>query len=101
VYLTRLFLKLTIPLLTLLSVATTGDHLGGVTLGVAVPFLVKKSDVFEDDDDLNVTALLFGAETQVSNRVKLITENWLFTDGKNSVLLLSGGIRFIGGTPHC
>jgi hypothetical protein len=71
---------------------STGSPLGGITLGAAVP-------IFTDDNDLDVFAFLFGAETQVSNRLKLISENWWFVGGEGedqSFLLLSGGFRFMG-----
>ncbi len=71
------------------SALSMGDPAGGVTLGVALPF------VFEDNE-FDIPAFLFGAETQVSNNVKLITENWLLTGDDDSLLLLSGGIRFFG-----
>lgn len=39
--------------------------------------------------------VMLGGETRVSRRVKLITENWIFTGGDNEGFL-SGGVRFIG-----
>lgn len=70
---------------------STGSPLSGITLGAAAP-------IFTNDNDLDVFAFLFGAETQVSNRLKLITENWWFVggEGEESFLLLSGGFRFMG-----
>ena len=43
----------------------------------------------------NDPVVMLGGETRVSRRVKLITENWLFTSGE-SAGLISGGVRFIG-----
>lgn len=71
------------------GVASFGDPFGSITVGVARPFAL-------DDGDTDLMAFLLGGERQVSNRVKLITENWLFTDGDDSVLLISGGVRIIG-----
>lgn len=71
------------------STLSIGTPLRGVTFGLVFPFETENYD-------LDATAILFGAETQTSNNVKLITENWLLTDGDNSLLLVSGGIRLIG-----
>jgi len=65
-------------------VSTIGSDRSGVTLGVGLPLT--------SDSDQN-PILLIGGETQVSNRVKLITENWIFT-GNEVTILFSGGIRF-------
>lgn len=76
------------------SALTIGNPLGGVTLGVAIPFARNF-----DDDEFNFTALLFGGEKQISNRVKFITENWLIIGGGSldgSLSILSGGFRLIG-----
>ena len=43
----------------------------------------------------NDPVIMLGGETRVSRRVKLITENWMFTSGK-TVGFVSGGVRFIG-----
>lgn len=40
--------------------------------------------------------LVLGGETRVSRRVKLLTENWIFTSGSGGFTLLSGAVRFIG-----
>jgi len=71
------------------STVSVGTPLRGVTFGIVFPFETENYD-------LDATVILFGAETQTSNNVKLITENWLITDGDNSLLLVSGGIRLIG-----
>lgn len=71
------------------SALSIGDPAGGITVGVAFPFTGSESD-------LDAAAFLFGAETQVSNSIKLITENWLLTGEGESLLILSGGIRFFG-----
>lgn len=73
------------------SVISIGNPLGGVTLGLAYPF------TFDDEDNFEKPAMfLIGAEKQISNRVKLITENWLITDFEQEVLIVSGGFRLIG-----
>ncbi|MFQ5636970.1 MAG: hypothetical protein ACE5IR_03115 [bacterium] len=73
---------------TAYTAVSLGSPLGGVTFGLGLPL---------NKEDLNVdVALLFGAEVQVSNKAKLITENWLFGGDSESFLLLSGGVRFIG-----
>jgi len=40
--------------------------------------------------------LVLGGETRVSRRVKLLSENWIFTSGTGGFSLLSGAVRFIG-----
>lgn len=57
----------------------------GWTFGAALPL--------SGDEDRPI--LLIGAETQVSQSIKLLTENWIFT-GSDALLLYSGGIRFFG-----
>ena len=68
---------------------SVGSPAGGVTVGAAIPFT---TDGIEED----FVALLFGAEKQVSSSLKLISENWLLFGANESVLLMSGGFRFIG-----
>lgn len=43
----------------------------------------------------NDPVVMIGGETRVSRRVKLITENWVFTGGDTEGVI-SGGVRFIG-----
>lgn len=43
----------------------------------------------------NDPVIMLGGETRVSRRVKLITENWMFTSGETEGFV-SGGVRFIG-----
>jgi len=43
----------------------------------------------------NDPVIMLGGETRVSRRVKLITENWMFTSGETDGFV-SGGVRFIG-----
>lgn len=43
----------------------------------------------------NDPVIMLGGETRVSRRVKLITENWMFTSGQTEGFV-SGGVRFIG-----
>jgi hypothetical protein len=44
----------------------------------------------------NAPVLVLGGETRVGRRVKLLTENWIFTSGAGGFTLLSGAVRFIG-----
>lgn len=44
----------------------------------------------------NAPVLVIGGETRVSRRVKLLSENWIFTSGAGGFTLLSGAVRFIG-----
>ena len=66
-------------------VSTYGDQFKGITLGIGIP-------VMSDGDKSPI--VLLGGELQVSNRIKLITENWVFTGG--GFTLVSGGLRFFG-----
>ena len=68
------------------SVVTFGGASRGITLGAGIPF---------NRDTNGNMILLVGAESQVSNSVKLITENWIFT-GADGLGLFSAGIRFFG-----
>ncbi len=68
------------------AVSTIGDRFKGITFGVGV-------SLFSNNNGNMV--FLLGGETQVSNRVKLISENWIFTGG-DGFTLLSGGLRFFG-----
>ncbi|MFQ5651490.1 MAG: hypothetical protein ACE5IY_16265 [bacterium] len=69
---------------------SVGNPLGGVTVGVALPFGAG-GELGE------FVSILFGAEKQLSSSVKIMTENWYLTDNDGeSLLLLSGGFRFIG-----
>jgi hypothetical protein len=43
----------------------------------------------------NDPVIMIAGETRVSRRVKLITENWMFTSGETDGFV-SGGVRFIG-----
>jgi len=69
------------------GVATFGKPTGGVTVGAGAPLGKNAGEMF---------ILLIGGETQVSNNVKLISENWFFLDSNESVSLFSGGVRFFG-----
>lgn len=44
----------------------------------------------------NAPVLVFGGETRAGRRVKLLTENWIFTSGTGGFTLFSGAVRFIG-----
>ena len=65
---------------------THGNDVRSVTLGIGVPF---------NRDARGNIILVAGGETQVSNRIKLITENWIIT-GPGGFGLFSGGVRFFG-----
>ena len=67
-------------------VTSLGSGRNGITFGIGHSF------TFGTDP---APILLIGAEQQVSNSVKFITENWVFTGG-NGFTLFSGGIRFLG-----
>lgn len=67
-------------------VSTFGSDLKGITIGAGFPLMSGGG---------NEPIILLGGETQVSSRVKLITENWIFTGG-DGFTLFSGGIRFFG-----
>ncbi len=86
------------------AVGTFGGPERSVTVGVGVP-------VGEDPDDFATGAalVLVGGEVQVSNSVKLLTENYLAFDGGGatcdgdvcieeggSVVVLGAGVRFFG-----
>ncbi len=71
------------------TAVSTGNSLGGVTLGLAVPI------DFQDELE-SFIGVLFGGEKKVSSKMKLITENWLFAGNGESALVVSGGLRFIG-----
>lgn len=68
------------------SVATYGDALKSITVGAGIPF---------GADSNGYAVLLIGGESQVSNSVKLITENWIFA-GEVTTAAFSGGVRFFG-----
>lgn len=68
------------------GVVTFGGVLQSLTLGVGVP-LTQETD--------GMVVLVVGGEKQVSNSVKLLTENWIFT-GDDSFTMLSGAVRFFG-----
>ena len=71
----------------LFGVGTFGDPSGAVTAGFAFGY-------FDGRFGKN-PALLLGGEYQVSNMIKLLTENYLFV-GTEDGLLVSGGVRFFG-----
>ena len=66
--------------------ATFGDTDNAFTGGLGL--------FYAGDDVRNEPALLLGAETRVSRRIKLITENYILPDAVG--ILFSGGIRIIG-----
>ena len=69
------------------AVGTLGPQRQAITLGVG--FGYGGGDVSEKP------ALLLGGELQVTNSVKLITENYVFV-GLEDGVLISGGLRFFG-----
>ena len=78
---------------TVFTSLSIGDPLGGVTIGIALPFNFARDNF---NDDLEFVGLLFGAEKQISNSLKFITENWLMTTQPDPEIFLSAGLRFIG-----
>lgn len=44
----------------------------------------------------NAPVVVLGGETRVSRRLKLVTENWIFTGSGENGGIFSGGFRFIG-----
>lgn len=67
------------------AVATFGSRRSAVTLGSGQPFT---------SDDTGKPVLLVGAEAQISNSIKLLTENWIFTGTDKPQVLFSSGVRF-------
>ncbi len=71
------------------AVATIGDRSKALTFGAAMPIL--------DEVEVNRPVFLLGGELQVSNSIKLITENWIFTGLENdAAAAISAGVRFFG-----
>ena len=66
-------------------VSTFGGAESAMTFGLGIPLQQNASG----------SMLLLGGELQISNNVKLISENWIFL-GRDAVLLFSGGVRFFG-----
>lgn len=66
------------------SSGTYGDNNNALTLGFGLPY--------SDDSFGDSFIILLGGEVRASNSVKLITENWIFSD----VALITFGIRFFG-----
>lgn len=44
----------------------------------------------------NAPVLVLGGEARMSRRVKLLSENWIFTSGSGGFTVFSGAVRFIG-----
>jgi hypothetical protein len=74
----------------LYGVGTFGTRDRAATIGAAWPFYAASGESEIGNDPL----LMFGAETRVSRRVKLITENYFVLGASGGVL--SGGARFFG-----
>lgn len=68
------------------AVATIGGNQRAVTLGAGIPAGMGSG---------KTALILVGAESQMSPRSKLITENWIFT-GDGGFAAFSGGVRFFG-----
>ncbi|MDQ7052832.1 MAG: hypothetical protein Q9P14_08060 [candidate division KSB1 bacterium] len=66
-------------------VSTFGGAESAMTFGLGIPL----------NQNASGSMLLIGGELQVSNNVKLISENWIFL-GRDATLLFSGGVRFFG-----
>ena len=71
---------------TLYGVGTFGSEDHALTAGVFMPFAAG--------DFANYPLLMLGGETRVSRRLKLITENYLSTEGGDAVV--SYGLRIFG-----
>lgn len=73
------------------AAGTWGDRDRAITAGAGWGYRWASgtSDVSNDP------VVMLGGETRVSRRVKLITENWVFTGGETEGVI-SGGVRFIG-----
>lgn len=69
------------------AVTTIGDDRSAITLGAGVPIVA--------DAEEGGFILLAGAERQISNSVKLISENWIIS-AEETAVLFSGGVRFFG-----
>ena len=67
-------------------VSTFGSTRNSITLGLGIPFTTAGD---------TQPVYLAGGEVQISNGVKLLTENWLLTSDED-LLLFSGGVRFFG-----
>lgn len=72
----------------LFGVGTLGPSHASITAGVAFGFVEGR---FGENP-----ALMLGGEYQLSNNVKLLTENYLFVGEVEAGLLVSGGLRFFG-----
>lgn len=77
--------------------------LGGLAYGVATlgtterAFTVGPGVFYSNDADAPVRpAIVAGAETQVSNWVKLITENYVIIGSDGAPFVVSAGLRFFG-----
>ncbi len=76
------------PIVGLLyGVGTFGKPQGNITVGLAFGFA--------DGEFGQNPAVLVGGERQLSDRVKLLTENYVIA-GVEDAIILSGGVRFIG-----
>ncbi len=81
--------------------STGGREYGGLLYGAGTIGSTEKAFTagigfaFSDDKVENSPALMLGGEYQLSNNVKLLTENYVLV-GVAEGILLSGGIRFFG-----
>lgn len=72
----------------LFGVGTLGPSHASITAGVAFGFVEGR---FGENP-----ALMLGGEYQLSNNVKLLSENYLFVGEVEAGVLVSGGLRFFG-----
>ena len=72
----------------LYSAATFGGPQRAATLGVGLGY--ENGDLGADP------AFFFGVEQQLGDKLKLISENYLFTDSSDRFYLFSAGLRFFG-----
>lgn len=73
------------------AVGTFGSSELALTLGGGVTYGIENTD----DGIANTPLILIGGEWQVSNSIKLISENYILTN-EDTGILLSAGVRFFG-----
>jgi hypothetical protein len=76
----------------LYGVGTWGDRDNAFTAGAGWGYSWGKKSSSVSSSPV----VVLGGETRVGRRVKLVTENWLFTGSDANGGLFSGGFRFIG-----
>jgi hypothetical protein len=74
------------------GVGTWGSRDNAVTAGLGWGYNWGSGD----SDMTSAPVLVVGGETRISRRVKLVTENWVYTGAVENGGIFSGGFRFIG-----